>query len=496
MAYIFSLSSALCFSLAWHLPDTFFSVILGWLGSFTLIPLIYKQNYKAAFLHSTTCFAIGSYWIYGTISEFGNFNSIISFTLFLLFVLSHGLQAPISIFIFKILPIKLESFGMRASFAWIAGSYLPIRLFPWEIAHTQLKFSELIQVSDIAGSLLVSLIVLSVSESITLLVLYKKKSSKLILPLIIFVISFIYGNYQIENYLNIKSKKLTVNVVQANINVIEKNNMKYFESNFEKYKILTKLGISENEENLIVWPESVYNDWIPENLRDSNQMPILPKLGDRSALIFGALSFRDRNTFFNSAVAIYPSSYMPIPNHKKILMPFGEYVPLAKTFPWLNQLHPFGAGFTPGIKTNLFKIPFKETRPVVGTLICYEDLIPGLARVATVKGANLLVNLTNDAWFGKTIAARQHHAIAAFRAVENKRTLVRSTNSGFTSIINPLGRTLSYIPEFSEEILSEKVILNDEKTIFTTYLGNYLWFLLLLYIFCILITKLYKSLDR
>ena len=100
-------------------------------------------------------------------------------------------------------------------------------------------------------------------------------------------------------------------------------------------------------------------------------------------------------------------------------------------------------------------------------------------RQATRKGATLLVNLTFDTWFGPTVAPYQHHLIAAFRAIENRRFLVRCTSSGYSAVVDPMGRTVASIPPFTAGTLSTKVRLIDEKTPYTAYLGESPWWLLL-----------------
>ena len=110
-------------------------------------------------------------------------------------------------------------------------------------------------------------------------------------------------------------------------------------------------------------------------------------------------------------------------------------------------------------------------------LICYEDIVPSLARQATAQGAEILINQTNDAWFGDTAAPYQHHIIAAFRAIENRRYLLRSTNSGLTAVVDPLGRTLASLLPYTESVLPMEVSLLTYRSTYT-YLPIYaLWLL-------------------
>jgi apolipoprotein N-acyltransferase len=120
----------------------------------------------------------------------------------------------------------------------------------------------------------------------------------------------------------------------------------------------------------------------------------------------------------------------------------------------------------------------KEYNLKVAPLICYEDIVPWLARKATRQGAVLLVNLTYDTWFGQTAAPFQHHLIAAFRAIENRRFLVRATNSGYSAVVDPLGKTIARIPAFSEGTVTASVSLLDYPSTYTRYVGERPWWVL------------------
>jgi apolipoprotein N-acyltransferase len=128
---------------------------------------------------------------------------------------------------------------------------------------------------------------------------------------------------------------------------------------------------------------------------------------------------------------------------KIVLMPFGEFIPFASLFPWLKDLSPntgdFQAGGGPVV------LPVSETARV-GALICYEDLLAGHVRRTVASGANLLVAITNDAWFGESAALHEHDTLALWRAVENRRYLVRTTNTGLSTVTDPLGRSIARLP--------------------------------------------------
>ena len=130
---------------------------------------------------------------------------------------------------------------------------------------------------------------------------------------------------------------------------------------------------------------------------------------------------------------------------KQQLLAFGEYIPLQRYLPFLRHISPTIGALTPGTG-GLVTLP---NGVQIGTLICYEDILAPLGRQAVQQGAQVLVNLTNDAWFGRTRAPYLHRSLAAFRAVENRVYLVRATNTGLTSIIDAHGREQTLCPSIS-----------------------------------------------
>ena len=136
------------------------------------------------------------------------------------------------------------------------------------------------------------------------------------------------------------------------------------------------------------------------------------------------------------------------------LVPFGEYTPLKSILPFLGRVVPWESDFSPGTLPGIFKL----TRPAAGNvragvLICYEDIFPAQVRKLVGQGADLLVNITNDAWYGRTIAPFQHAYAALFRAVENRIFLARATNTGYSCLIDPRGRIVADVADDKGETL-------------------------------------------
>jgi apolipoprotein N-acyltransferase len=125
---------------------------------------------------------------------------------------------------------------------------------------------------------------------------------------------------------------------------------------------------------------------------------------------------------------------------KVFLMMFGEYIPFYDTFPWFTDLFPEASNFSRGSEPGSFPLRVRGRDYLLGPLICYEDILPAFTRRVAKLSPNALVNITNDAWFGRTSEPYQHLALAVFRAVENRLELVRAVNTGVSAHVDAAGR--------------------------------------------------------
>jgi apolipoprotein N-acyltransferase len=221
--------------------------------------------------------------------------------------------------------------------------------------------------------------------------------------------------------------------------------------------------------DLLVWPESAYTFFLPDgatNVKDRVMGPL------STPLLFGGLQRRmvDGNEkHYNTAFILDGDGEIQGTYDKTYLLAFGEYLPFGEDYPILYEWSPHSGRFTPG--DHVRPLPFRDYR--ITTMVCYEDIIPGFVRHAVNESdPHLLVNVTNDAWFGDTNEPWQHLALAKFRAVEHHRYFVRSTNSGVSAIIDPVGRVIGNTGVFTEETLSGEVRMMTGHTVYQ-YLGNW-----------------------
>jgi apolipoprotein N-acyltransferase len=223
---------------------------------------------------------------------------------------------------------------------------------------------------------------------------------------------------------------------------------------------------------LVVWPESAVpflfdnNPALAETLRRT--------VRERDIYLFFGNDDRETGPdgearIFVGAKLLSPTGEVTLRYHKIQLVPFGEYVPLQPLFTlggrFAAKLVREVADFTPG------------TEPVVGLVdghlvggyICYEAIFPALARDLAARGAELLINVTNDAWYGTTSAPYQHLAMAVFRAVENRRYMVRAANTGITAVVDPWGRVLESTELFERTVLVRDIPFVATRSLYTRY---------------------------
>ena len=271
---------------------------------------------------------------------------------------------------------------------------------------------------------------------------------------------------------------LHVSVLQGNIPQEEKWDAKIKNIIFEKYKRLTFMSAIERSD-LIVWPETSFPGYLEDEPVMAAQLRNVVRQS-RTDVLVGAPTLGDLEKglrFYNSAVFYGPDGEERKRYSKVHLVPFGEYVPFEPFLSFVRNFVQIGH-FTAGQERTIFAMAtrYQKTKLKVkfAALICYEDIFPGLVREFCNHGADFLINMTNDAWFGKTSAPYQHAQASVFRAVENRVNVVRATNTGFSCFISPEGRILDSVNENGQEIFvtghkGADLILRKERSFYTRF---------------------------
>jgi apolipoprotein N-acyltransferase len=198
--------------------------------------------------------------------------------------------------------------------------------------------------------------------------------------------------------------------------------------------------------------------------------------------IFGAVVVKrvpDEREYilYNAAVASDAAGTVTGRYDKEYLLTFGEYLPFGDTFPVLYSWSPNSGHFSPGTSLDPLVLEVGGARHPVTVLICYEDILPRFTNDA-VRHADpeLLVNMTNDAWFGDTAEPWEHLGLAQLRAVEHRRYLVRGTNSGVSAVVDPVGRVVVHSGTFREQAISAPIHWMRSHTVYER-IGDWPWLL-------------------
>ena len=272
------------------------------------------------------------------------------------------------------------------------------------------------------------------------------------------------------------AEKLTVGVVQINRDAGEKYNepVRFVREHQEMSKDITATGAVD----LIVWPESAY----PLNLITSREGKLPPDvLGNlHTPTLFGAVLRIDQGgkpRFYNSAVLADGMGKILGTYDKMVLVPFGEYIPFGDTFTWLYSWSPYSSRFWPGENDE----PLQLGRHLISVNICYEDIFPGQIRLLMNGGRyhrvpEAMFNLTDDSWYGNTVEPMEHLALASFRAIEHRRSLVRTTNTGISAIVDPVGRIDHRIRQWTKGTLVGPIPIMYGRTVYAV-IGDWLGWL-------------------
>ncbi len=477
--YATFIASGLALSAAWLLTETIASAVLGWVAAALLIYCVRaRRDYWPAYVCGLVVYAVAFYWVYGTIARFGGYGFFVSGLIFALYVASGALFFLVFAWTHHNLGPTFDALALRSPTAIVVTELVTVRLFYWHFGHTQVAFTPFVQIAGIAGVMLVSFVMFWLAEVCVRMVIFRERRWTFLLPWAAFAAALAYGAVMMKMLESPPGEKQEVVLVQGPPSLAEKRDLDSLWLNLARIVELSKQ--STQKAALIVWPEGAIPAYVPADLGSVRKEPALPWLGDGSAFLVGAFAIDGEKKRYNAAFAVYPDGSVPAPYFKQILIPFGEYMPFASIFPWLNRLNEHAGLFSWGKEIRVFAYPIERLdgsnyTARISPLICYEDTVTGPARDATRQGAELLVNLTYDTWFGRSAAPYQHHLIAISRAIENRRYLVRSTYTGYTAVVSPLGKTIAEIPAFEEGKRTVDVTLMNYRSSYTNYVGEMPW---------------------
>ncbi len=434
-----------------------------WLLFFALVPLLWAlkgQSLKAAFwlglISGLTHYVALLYWIVFVTHVFGKLPLIVAIGILLLLAgylcLYRALWG---------LGVAWGEARGRSLLWWAPALWVVLELgqtyiisgFPWEpLGNGLYRHPLLLQFADITGVYGLSFLVVLVNVSVYLLwspprgTRLRLRQAAAVGLIVAFWLA--YGHYRLGEMaaLTAASPRVKVAVVQGNIKQGEKWKKEMVQATLNRYAELTRKVPGAR---LVVWPETAAPFFF---MRTPDLDAEVKKIARDSGayLLFGAPAYEltgEGERYFNRAFLLNPQGETVGTYDKAHLVPYGEYVPLRRFFPFIGKMVPMVGDFAEGPVGATISLP----EGAIGVQVCYESIFPNLSRAQVANGARLLVNITNDAWFGKTAAAYQHLSMAVLRAVENHVSLARAANTGISAFIDGTGNLLwtseLYIPE-------------------------------------------------
>ncbi|RME88191.1 MAG: apolipoprotein N-acyltransferase [Candidatus Hydrogenedentota bacterium] len=408
--------------------------------------------------------------------------------------------------------LTLTTFPIYVTFAWVLAEWLGWQLFPWhfgDLAGGNLVF---IQFADIFGIEGVSAILMLCSAWLYGLFLYfirlqnaslffkiqrLSRTPAFVFLFITLIVTHLYGFFQYERWeqKSNEARKFTALVPQPNA-PLAFSHLKTYAQYQSMMQNLVDTVVEQTRQlyydavlagvypDIIVWPESAvpfqsyetslyFRSRVQELLQETNIPILLNDVSKEKGKAFSAMSF------------VNPDGQVAAKYYKIYLLPFGEMIPLGDKFPKLYEWFPEISDFSSGNAYVLF--PSKEY--FLLPVICYEVIQSEFIREFfsdTQKKANVLINITNDRWFGKSIESYQHLQLARIRAIELRRSLIRATNSGVSAMVYPSGKQMGLTPLFEKAKRIYTVpLIEKENTFFSVWgawplrLISFLYFLLL-----------------
>jgi len=479
-AIALSLLSGILLTLAFPKAEWWF------LAFFALIPLfkaISGRNPRQAFLlglvTGVTHFISLIYWIYHVMGYYGGLSPAVSVLVLLLFT------SVLALFIgcFCLTLSWLEGRGSHlfpaAPLLWVTLEWVRSHLFtgfPWELlGYSMYRKLAFIQAADIVGVYGISFVLVSVNAALFFLLFsnrsWKKRlvSAEIISAVVMLALLLVYGQTRLEwiDAQCASAPKVHVGLAQGNIEQDRKWLKEYQSGTLDIYEALTAEAVQRGA-TLVVWPETAAPFYFDRDKLLTDRLRSIAR-SQHTHLLVGAPAIswdsRGRVRLFNRAILLDTSGNTLNVYNKSHLVPYGEYVPLKKWFSFLGklveQVGDFSAGEPGGV------LSYDDIR--LGPLICFESIFPYLARKAHLNGAQILVNITNDAWFGRSSAPWQHFSMLTFRSVETRSFSVRAANTGISGVIHASGKVVMKTPLFEQAVIDAEVSILSIDTFYARY---------------------------
>ncbi len=452
---------------------------LAWISLVPLFFVLAKSRGKSAFWFSTLAglfyYGILLYWIPDVPAHYGGMPYWLCLVVYFALIGFLSLYWGLFGFFFSKIRTSFPDFVFfLAPFLWVGSEYVMTHFlsgFPWGILGTsQYKNVYLIQTASLAGVFGVSFLLVLLQSTFVLAMTRSKKKGPFFAALSLLVLAHAWGFFLVKKDLPENGPEIRAAVIQGNVSsdiYWDRISSEEIWTLFEDHMKLTERGVRGGA-RLVIWPEftvplcfsceeEIYG------LFKSELEKYVQQTG--TTLLFGTNETTgppDNRMYHNTAMCLHPDMRRTL-YFKMHLVPFGEYTPYKKIFFFIETLTHAIGDITPGEQYVLHDFQgYKFASP-----ICYEIIFPGLVRTFVWDGAHFLVTITNDGWYGETSAPHQHWAQAVFRAVENRRFLLRAATTGISGIVDPYGRIRSHSDLNTKAVLTENINPSSRLSFYT-----------------------------
>jgi len=498
------------------LPD--FDV--GFLAWVALIPLHLalvepaapRRSFWLGWLAGTLAFAGIMAWVITAMHVYGKVPLAISSMLMLLLAVYLGVYLAVYAWGAAWFTRTCPSLTfLAAPCLWVALEWVRTYLFsglPWALlGYSQYQWIAAIQIADLTSvyglSFLVVLVNIALAELLQKAVGTQQppapfRWAPIATAILAMTLTFGYGYWRLSA--ETETRAITIGLVQANIDQAQKWDAAYRRATIDRYTGLTLQATAGTD--LVIWPEAA-TPFLFEQER-GYQSEVMGLVRSRHVpLLFGSPTLRyypnGRPYLLNSAYLLSQDG-TPLGRYdKRHLVPFGEYIPLHSSLLFFLDKLVEGIGdFEAGTTATVLAVPNRsgpsstdqaDRAAKFGVVICYEVIFPNLVREFAMNGAEFMVTITNDAWFGRSAAPYQHFGMVVLRAVENRRAFARAANTGISGFIDPYGRILRAGPIFEEAAFSGRIPLRQTRTFYTRF-GDVFAYA------CVIITGLFAWVAR
>ena len=468
-------------------------------GGQFLAPATAWQGFLLGYVSGIIWYLGSCYWVYHVMHLYGGLGVVTSAILLVLFALYLGLYHGLFGLLLALIAARRNGFSLRAlvftPFVWVAVEMARTYItgFPWDLlGTTQIDNIPLSRIATVTGVYGISFEIALVNTAVAAAFLVPYARRKLLLTAALVAAIVLHAGKLTRPGALPTERGATL--VQENIPISDIEwSPEYFAKTLDSLRALSVRPQYEKPgtPGLIIWPESPAPFWVTD-LHLRTTLADIARAAN-SYIIAGTIGIEHtgnpnrRPEIYNSAAVIAPNGAW-IDRYDKIhLVPFGEYVPFATLISFAQALTREVGTFSRGHHRE----PLTLGNMKVGVFICYESIFPSEVREFAHNGGEVLVNISNDSWFGDTGAPRQHLNMARMRAVENNRWLLRDTNSGITAVIDPYGRIVAEAPRHERVELQGAFGLEESTTFYTRH-GDWFSFLCAIITLTALLLRYFK----